>query len=113
MTSPKQDRQRTIAQNKSLHLLFRMVSDELNNQGQTVQMVLGEMLELTWTPIMIKEVWRQIQIAMLDKVSTTELTTKEIDIVFEPFAKFFAERGIETHFPSVEEIMIQSLTKQK
>jgi len=102
------EKQRTLQQNKALHKLFQIVSDEFNLAGLTVQIVLEQMAELTWTPILVKELWRQLQIAMLQKGSTTDLTTKEIDTVFEPFAKFVAEQGIDIYFPSVEEIMLRS-----
>lgn len=101
------EKPRTHLQNRALHKLFAIVSDQLNNEGQTVQRVLDQMIELRWTPILVKELWRQVQVIVLGKESTTELTTKEIDEVFEPFAKFVADQGLEIHFPSIEELMMQ------
>lgn len=106
MTEP--DKKLTRQQQKSLHKLFSIVSDGFNEQGQTVQRVLSQMAEISFTPVLVKELWKQFQIITLDKASTTELTRKEIDIVFEPFAKFVAKNGLAVNFPSIKELLIQN-----
>ena len=72
--------QRTIQQNKALHVLFQLLADELNNAGLDMRKTLKPEVEIPWTPRNVKEfLWRPIQKAQLNKASTTELTTSEID----------------------------------
>ena len=103
----KTEKQRTLQQNRALHKLFGMIAEQLNLAGLDMRMVLKPGISISWTPDMVKEyLWRPIQKAKLNKVSTTELTTKEIDEAFEPLKLHLAEKfGIEQQFPSVEEII--------
>ena len=103
----KTEKQRTLQQNRALHKLFGMISEQLNLAGLDVRMVLKPGIEISWTPDMVKEyLWRPIQKAMLNKTSTTELTTKEIDEAFAPLKHHLAEKfGIEQEFPSLESII--------
>lgn len=110
----KPDKKRTLQQNKALHKLFQIICDELNDAGLDVMTTLHQEMEIPWTPTMIKELlWRPTMRAMLGKESTTEMTTKDLDTIFEPIARYLAKKGIETHFPSIEEIMLANLTKTK
>lgn len=105
-TEPKQ---RTLSQNRALHKLFEIIAWELNMAGLDIATTLKDGIDLPWSPIMVKELlWRPSQRIMLNKESTTELTAKEIDLVFEPIAKFLAQKGLVVNFPSVEEIMLRS-----
>lgn len=94
--------QRTIQQNKALHKTFELWCDQLNGAGLTVKVVLKPEVEVMWTPDMIKEyLWRPIQKAQLGKESTTELTTKEVDKVYQTLQHHFGEKfGIELVFAS-------------
>lgn len=98
--------QRTKQQNKSLHKYLGMVALELANQGQTMQDVVKKisLVEITPTTQSIKEVlWKPIQEATLGKVSTTELTTAEINKVYEVMSMFLSkEFEISLPFPSQE-----------
>lgn len=93
--------QRTSQQNKSLHLLFGMLADELNASGLTMTKVIKA--DIPWNPITVKELlWRPLQEAQLLKKSTTELTTSEIDQVFDTLAKTLGEIGLPIKFPSID-----------
>ena len=97
--------QRTDQQNRGLHLYYRLLADELNNAGYTVQLVLREKMELNWTPSMIKELlWRPAQQAILKKKSTTELSKQQdIDTVYEHLNRHLGEKfGVHVPFPSNE-----------
>lgn len=98
---------RTSRQNKSLHLLFEMLADELNDAGLDMKKVLKPGVDIPWTKESIKEyIWRPIQQAQLSKKSTTELTTKEIDSVFDTINRHLGEKfGIHVPFPSIDELM--------
>lgn len=105
-------KQRTLQQNRALHLMFRQLSDQLNESGMTINKTISKPIELPWTPYLIKEIlWRMVQIALLGKRSTTELTTAEIDEVFEVIARHLATMDIVIDFPSIETIMLNQQLK--
>lgn len=104
---------RTIQQNKALHKFFALLSDECNDRGITLQKLLQNEIDMMVTPTLVKEVlWKPIQKAMFDKESTTELTTKEIDQVFDVINKLLGEWGIFIPFPSFERIMQDKLLEK-
>lgn len=103
----KQDKKRTIQQNKALHLYYRFVADQLANAGYNKRKLLNAMpsVELPATPLDIKELWRVIQLEQLGKTSTKDLTTKEIDKIFDILNLALAEStGIHVPFPSIEDL---------
>lgn len=99
--------QRTPKQNDSLHLYLTMVAHELENQGQTMNDVVKkyDKIEIPATKSSVKEIiWKPIQEATLGKRSTTELTSKEINDVYQIVAGFLAMSfGIDLPFPSQEQ----------
>lgn len=64
--------------------------------------VLKPEVDIMWTPELVKEyIWRPIQKAVVQKESTTELTTGELDQVFRVIEKHLGEKfGLEIVFPS-------------
>ena len=96
-----EEKQRTLQQNKALHLLFEMLAEELNEKGLDMRKTLKPSKD------MVKEyIWRPIQKAQLGKKSTTERTTKDIDKVFETINRFLGEKHkVHVPFPSIEEVM--------
>lgn len=94
--------QRTPVQNRSIHKLFMILSDQLNTLGLDMRVVLKPSYNIWWTPEMIKrDLWKPLQKVMLDKDSTTELTTDEVSKVFEQLAHIIGEKhGVEIEFPS-------------
>lgn len=81
-----------------------MLSDELNTAGLEMKVVLKPDYKIWWTPEAIKEnLWKPLQKAMYQKESTTELTTAQVDKVFEQLAHILGEKyGLELTFPSIE-----------
>ena len=99
---------RTTTQNKSLHLFFTFIAEELNELGIEYQYtgISGKTFELRYTADLVKEyVWRPIQIALFQKQSTTKLTTKEMNDIIDVITKFFGERGVVLSFPSIETLI--------
>ena len=94
--------QRTLQQNRSLHLYFTMLADELNAAGYDMRRTLKPGVDIPWTPDNVKEfLWKPLQHAYLDKESTTELTTKEIDKVYDVLNRHLGETtGVTVVFPS-------------
>ncbi|HCP19605.1 hypothetical protein [Spongiibacter sp.] len=71
-------KQRTLTQNRALHLFCQWLADTLNDAGYDMRKTLRQDVDIPWTQESVKEhLWRPIQIAMTDKRSTTEITTVE------------------------------------
>ena len=69
---------RTTRQNSALHLLFNIISNQLNEMGMEYQYMglKGKTISLMYTHTLVKEmVWRPIQKSMFDIDSTTKLNT--------------------------------------
>jgi len=96
--SLKEDRQRTKLQNRALHKWFKQVSDALISMGMTSDRAFSSM-EIVPTPEVVKSAWKQVQQQLLSKESTTELTTKEIDMVYDVINKVLAEGESHLHIP--------------
>lgn len=97
---------RTPTQNAALHLYFRQLADELNDSGYDLQKVLEQKtVAVPWNERMVKEIlWRQLQEVITGKGSTTELTSSEVNRVYEVLDRHIAENfGLSVPFPSDEE----------
>ncbi len=71
-------KQRTLTQNRALHLFCQWLADTLNDAGLDMRKTLREDVDMPWTSTSVKEyLWRPVQLAMTDKQSTTEITTVE------------------------------------
>jgi len=56
--------------------------------------------------------WRPIMKAQLNKESTTEMTTKDIDQIFDTINRHLGEKfGLHLDFPSIESLMMKSRIK--
>jgi len=100
--------QRTIQQNKSLHLYFTQLADALNETGYDMKRTLKPEIEIPWNGETVKEyLWRPIMKAQLNKESTTEMTTKELDQVLETLTRHLtAKLGVLVNFPSMETLSL-------
>lgn len=106
---------RTLKQNRSLHKLFEILATELNEAGFDMKKTLKPYVEIPWSKETVKEyLWRPIMNHQLQKRSTTEMTTKDIDFVFETISRHLASRfGLVIEFPSIESESLQNLTERK
>jgi hypothetical protein len=86
--------------------MFELLADALNESGYDVKTVIKA--DVPWTKENVKEcLWKPLQEAQLGKKSTTELTTKEIDQVYETLNRTLSGAGIRyVPFPSIQEILI-------
>ena|SRR3990167_5222374 len=97
---------RTNQQNRALHKMFELLADELNNHGLTVTKVIKA--DIQWNKVRVKELlWRELQLAQTGKKSTTELTTKEIDQIFQTLNQAIGTLGIQINFPSINNIIYE------
>lgn len=90
-----------------MRLYAKLCSKELNNAGYTVQLVLKEKVDVDWTPDLFFEIiWRNAQIAITGKKSSTELSKlEEIDLIYEHVNRHLGEKfGIHVPFPSEEHV---------
>lgn len=93
--------------------MFEHLAQELNDAGLDMRKTLKPGVEIPWNKVTIKEyIWRPIMTAQLGKRSTTELTTTDIDDVFNTIVRHLGSKfGIEIEFPSVETIIMNQRTK--
>jgi len=101
---------RTLRQNDSLHLYFSLLSQELNAGGWDMKKVIRQEVDIPWSPQTVKEyLWRPLQKAQLDKKSTTELETTDIDLIYDTLNRVIGERtGVFIPFPSLDSMINQS-----
>lgn len=98
-------KKRTLAQNSALHLYFRTLADALNDAGLDQRKTLKPNIEIPWSEAAIKELmWRPIQLAVVSKESSAELTTDEVQEVYEVLNRHLGDRfGISVAWPERED----------
>jgi len=96
---------RTLQQNRALHRFFKLLASDLRDAGLDMKKTLKPGADIPWTPEMVKEhLWKPMEKAMFEKESTTELTTKEVNQVYEVLIRHMGEKfSITTPFPSMED----------
>ena len=96
---------RSLQQNKALWLFFKLLADELNSAGYSIQEVLKNYkAELSWSKDSIHDImWLPIQKGLLKTDSTKKLKKHEIDIVYEHINRFVSQMGIHVPFPIDEQ----------
>ena len=94
--------QRSYKQNKSLHLGCQNIADILIENNISLNVAFKN-LEVRPTMENIKAIYRQIANAKYGVESTSELTRKQVDVVWEELTKALSETtGIYFEFPSEE-----------
>lgn len=99
--------QRTTQQNRALHAYFQLVSEALNDAGLDMKAVLKPSVDINWSPMTVKDfLWRPVQTLQLGKRSTTEMSTKDIDVIYDTINRHLSEKfGIHIPFPSIESLI--------
>lgn len=87
--------------------MFEKLADQLNDAGYDVMKTLRHDVAIPWTSTLIKElIWRQIQKAMYDKQSTADLTSGEMQLVYDTLNRHLGERfGLHCPWPSIEALV--------
>lgn len=98
----KEERQRTIQQNKSVHLYCKMLSDAFGEAGLDMKKTLKPEIDIPWTPESAKDhLVHPIMKALYNKTSTADLSTVEMQKVYEILNRHTAEKfGISIEWPS-------------
>lgn len=85
--------QRTMTQNRALHLWFRFLAETLNDAGLDMRTVIREDVDLPWSEHSVKEhIWRPVQKALQGKESTTESDRTEYTEVRDVIARHLGEK---------------------
>lgn len=104
----KRKNKRTITQNKALYLWFGLLAEKLNESGFDMKKTLKESIDIPWNAENVKKyLWQPIQKAHCLTDSTTKLTTKDIDIVYDIVNRAIGERtGVSVSFPSRDDVRL-------
>jgi hypothetical protein len=98
----KTGKQRSLTQNASLHLYCQHVATALNDAGWDMKRFVKVEFDIPWTGTSVKDtIWREIQLAMLGKKSTTEPETGEYSQIYEVACRVISQRtGVFIAWPS-------------
>lgn len=96
---------RTLVQNRSLHKFFELLAKDLSDAGLDAKQVMKPEVDIPFTPEMVKHLlWHPIQQAMFETTSTANLSTKQVNEVYEVLIRHLGSKfGITTEFPKEEE----------
>jgi hypothetical protein len=117
LTINKADKKRTLTQNASLHKYCANISEKMNDAGFTQRQLIGsfkEGFELPVTPVMIKDIFREVGNALYHKDSTARLTTIEIQKVYQVVDQRFGEiTSCRCEWPSFDSQSAQRVENKK
>lgn len=87
--------------------MFSKLADMLNDAGYDVMKVLRHDVEIPWTEHLVKDLlWKQLQKAMYDKSSTTELSSGEMQVVYDVLNRYMGEKfKIHCPWPSLDALI--------
>lgn len=106
------DKNITRQQQKSIHKYFQEVADLLNESGISMSVVY-ENVEADFTKESIKGLFKAFLKAKYGKGSTTQMTTKEAQSVWEEVNRHMAQFGMHIPFPSTEQLINYDENKYK
>ena len=108
---PMSEEQRTILQNKALHKYCELLAEALNDAGLDMKVVLKPEVDIPWTKESVKNhLWRPIQEIMMDKESTTEMSTADPGKIYEVLDRHISEKhGVHVEWPSNQENYMESM----
>jgi len=91
---------------KGLKIYCEMIAKALNDAGQDMRGVLKTNTQVWWDKDSVKEfLWRPVQVLQLQKKSTTQLSTREIDEVYDTVNRHLGKHIDTIMFPSIEDII--------
>ena len=98
------EKRRTLTQNACIHKWCAMLAERFNAAGyerHITSKVLSKPVELPWTMDSVKEeVWHTVQLAMTQKESSRDLSTKEVSAICEVIHRHLASNfGLEVEWP--------------
>jgi hypothetical protein len=97
---------RSLNQNDALHLWLKQISDEANEKGLTIDMLIKNPTEIPITPTILKDFFRLTGKKMFKKDSTAKLDKIEFSELIKVFERAIAERlDIQINFPNIEDLI--------
>ena len=104
---------RSLAQNRALHLYCKHLADELNDSGQYQKAIITQFkegFEIPWTMEAVKHLFQCVAYAMYEKEHTSDLTTTEIQDVYRIVDQRISEiSGCRADWPSIESLEAESI----
>jgi len=106
----KKEKKRTLRQSRALWLYFEHLAQELNSAGLDLRKTLREDIDVPWNKNSIHDyLWVPVQKAQLGTDSTTALTTKDIDKIFDTINRHLGERfNLHVPFPNIDALIFGS-----
>lgn len=103
------EKHRTLQQNKALHKYLDELSQALNSAGLDMRAVLKPGVDIPWSKEMAKQfLWSPIQKIMVDADSTTDLSTKDVQAIYQTLDRHISEKfGVSVSWPSEERMMFE------
>jgi hypothetical protein len=100
---------RTPKQNKALWVYFENIAETLNEAGLDQRVVLKPSIQISWTKQAIHDyLWCPVQEAYIKEHSTTKLSTKDIDKIYDFLNRHLSEKfGVLVDFPSLEKSFLE------
>lgn len=95
---------RTNKQNRSIHKYFSEVADLLNESGIPLSVFYSD-IEADYTMESVKALFRSFLKVKYGKSSTAQMTTEEIQAVWEEVNRHLSKHGIHIPFPSSEALI--------
>lgn len=103
-----QKQQRTLTQNKAIHVFFDILAYELNDKDLTIKETLKQNFSIPWSEKTVKElIWKPVQFKMYETESTRELTTDQVSKVFNVIREHIFDLTcgeIDLEFPSKDNL---------
>ena len=98
----KTGKQRSLTQNRCLHLYCTQLSDALNDSGLDFRQVIKDGVDVPWTDALAKDyLWRPIQKAVTGKESTTKPERQEYSQIYDVLNRHISGKfGIFVGWPS-------------
>ena len=96
---------RTNPQNNSIHLYCQLLADALNDAGYDMRTFpFKDGLSVPWSKDTVKRVfWIPVQESQVGTEHTRQLTTKEVNVVYEALDRAMSQKvGVHVEFPSRE-----------
>lgn len=100
----KTGKQRSLTQNKCLHLYCQQLADALNDAGLDFRQTIKDGVDVPWTPELAKDyLWRPIQKAMTGKDSTTKPERGQYSEIYDVLNRHISGKmGVYVAWPSKE-----------
>lgn len=102
----KEDKARTIQQNKALHKFCSEVANECIQKGITYK-VLIENMEVEPNAENIKDIFRAVGKTLFNIDKTSKMSVAQLSEVTNRVNQILAKQGIETEFPSEEKVRLE------